>query len=78
MAYAGYGKNPPLKAIQQLAAHANLSWPQAKQVIAQVREAMGQWATIAGLLDVSAHTSQMIEQTFDRVATENRALYASP
>lgn len=75
MAYAGYGKNPPLKAIQQLATHANLSWPQAKQVIAQVRDAIGQWTAIAEQLGVSAHTRQMIEQTLERVAIENRGLY---
>lgn len=74
MAYAGYGKHPPLKAIQKLAAHANLSWPQAKPVIAEVAEAIGQWAAIAEQLGVSRHTRQMIGQVLDRIAVQYRGL----
>jgi hypothetical protein len=44
-------------------------------LIAQVIDAMGQWAAIAQQLGVSVHTRQMIEQTLGRMAIENRVLY---
>ena len=74
-AFAGFGQKPPLKTIQKLAAHANLSWPQAQKVIAEVVDAVQHWQTVAPTVGVSTATIKMIQQTLDRVAAENVVLY---
>ena len=73
--FAGYGKQPPLKAIQSLAKHANFAqWSEAKQVIEQVLDALRQWARIAQQLGVSADHIRSIEQQQQVVYQDNRQL----
>ena len=73
--FAGFGQNPPLKAIQKLAAHANLSWPQAKIVIAEVVDAIQHWSSIAAQMNVSTTTIRSIGQMLDRTTAANHVLY---
>lgn len=73
--FAGYGKQPPLKAIQKLAKHANFAqWSAAQQVIAQVLEALSQWPTVAQQFGVQATNIRMIDAQLKRVYQDNRGL----
>ncbi|MFT6916058.1 MAG: serine/threonine-protein kinase HipA [Motiliproteus sp.] len=74
-AFAGFGKKPPLKAIQRLASQANYkNWAQARRVIEEVVTAIGQFATVARQLGVSAESIDLIERQLNQVYQENKAL----
>ena len=46
-AFLGHGSNPPLDAMQQIAAQANFAnWAQAREVIDRVADAIGRWTRL--------------------------------
>jgi serine/threonine-protein kinase HipA len=74
-AFAGFGKQPSLKAIQQLASQANFAnWSQAQQVIAEVVAAISQFASVASELAVSKDTIRLINQQLAQVYQDNKQL----
>ncbi len=74
-AFAGFGKTPSLKAMQQLAAHANFAnWQQAQQFIKAVIDVIQQFAMVAKENGVSAQTIKLISQQLEQVRIANRAL----
>lgn len=75
MEFQGYGRNPPLKAIQSLAHVANYdSWQDAQNDIQSVVDALSYWQDYAHDLGVSKQTVQMIQTRLERVYAENRQL----
>jgi serine/threonine-protein kinase HipA len=74
-AFAGFGKNPPLKTMQKLAAQANFSdWQQAQQVIKEVINVIQQFAVVARENDVSTQTIKLIKLHLEQVRIANIAL----
>jgi serine/threonine-protein kinase HipA len=74
-AYAGFGKAPPLKAMQALAAAANVSgWAQAQEVIREVVAAIGEWDELAQNFGVSFETRRMMSDRLNAVYAQNRGL----
>lgn len=74
-AYAGFGKQPPTKVIQQLASHANYAnWQQAQQVIAEVVDALSQFAVVAQGLGVDQETVELMSRQLDQIYKENKRL----
>jgi serine/threonine-protein kinase HipA len=74
-AFAGFGKQPSLKAIQQLASQANFAnWSQAQQVIAEVVAAISQFGGVASELGVSKDIISLINQQLAQVYQENKQL----
>ena len=75
MAYGGYGTQPTLKAIQQLATQANFSsWKRAQDGINKVLEALSHWATTAKELDVKPSIIKMIAKQLDEVYRGNKGI----
>lgn len=75
MAYAGYGTQPTLKAIQKLATQANFSsWKKAQEEINKVLEALAHWENIANELDIKPSVIKMISKKLDEVYQENKNL----
>lgn len=75
MAYAGYGTQPPKKAIQTLAAHANYaSWKKAQVEIEKVVEALSSWTSIAKELDIKPSIIKLIAKQLDEVYRQNKGL----
>lgn len=74
-AYGGYGKQPPLKTIQNLARLANFgSWKEVKLIIDQVCGVLSGWPAVAGVLGISAKTIKEIGKQLDVVYQENKQL----
>jgi serine/threonine-protein kinase HipA len=72
----GYGKQPSLKVIQQLAAHANIDhWHKAKIMIDEILDALANWSTVATQLGVRSTTTRLIQQQLDKVREDNRTLW---
>jgi len=75
MAYAGYGQQPSLKAIQKLAAQANFShWKAAQDTIKQVLDALSVWEKTAKYLEVSPAIIKLIAKQLDAVYQDNKSL----
>ncbi|WAJ70150.1 HipA domain-containing protein [Catenovulum adriaticum] len=75
-AYAGYGKAPPLKVMQKLAASAGYgSWHDARLVIDEVTEAICQFTYFAQQQGISKTTVAAITKTLDQRKKENAALF---
>jgi serine/threonine-protein kinase HipA len=73
-AFMGYGKQPPLKQMQRLAAQANIdSWRSAQHIIAQVVDALANWSAVAKQLGVQKQTIDMIQQQLDKTKDSNHA-----
>ena len=73
--YAGYGKQPPIKAIQKLARQANIPhWKDAQMIINQVLDALSQWESIAKELGVAGDMVRLISKQLDDVYRENKGL----
>lgn len=76
-AFGGYGKAPPLKVMQRLAEQASFgSWKQAREVIAEVVEAIQDWNEIAGSLEISPDTRRLIGEQLEAVRQQNKTLLA--
>ena len=74
-AFAGFGKQPPRKAMERLAAHANFgNWTQARAAIAEVVDAISRFAPIARELGVSEETIGLIQGQLDQVYQDNKGL----
>lgn len=74
-AFQGYGKNPPLKAMQQLARQANFShWKKAQTSIEKVLEGVNQWHEVARTLGVSQSTRKLIATQLNTVWQANKGL----
>ena len=77
-AFLGHGANPPLDAMQRLAAQANFAdWRQAREVVDRVVDAIGQWGRVAADLGVTHETRRLIERRLSEVRGSNKALLAS-
>ena len=77
-AFLGHGANPPLDAMQRLAAQANfVDWRQAREVVDRVVDAIGQWDRVAAGLGVTRETRRLIERRLSEVRASNKALLAS-
>ncbi len=76
-AYIGYGKQPPLNIIQQLATDASFaSWQEAKEVIESVADAISQFASIAKLMDVQPQTINQIQNQLNKTWKDNVRILA--
>lgn len=75
-AFGGYGKAPPLKVMQKLAASAGFAtWRDAQQCIHEVADALSQFATLAKQYGVSKTTVLAIEKTMHQRRQENAVLF---
>lgn len=75
-AFGGYGKAPPLKVMQKLATSAGYGcWQDAKQVIEEVAEAIGQFTYLAQQQGIRKTTVSAIAKTLDQRKQENAALF---
>ena len=73
--FAGFGKAPPLKAMQRLARQANFAdWQEAQQVIQDVVDAISHWRETAADLGVSKATQQLIGKQLDSTYRQNQGL----
>ncbi|MCB1810191.1 MAG: type II toxin-antitoxin system HipA family toxin [Candidatus Competibacteraceae bacterium] len=73
--FAGFGKAPPLKAMQRLARQANFAdWQEAQQVIQDVVDAISHWRETAADLGVSKATRQLIGKQLDSTYRQNQGL----
>ncbi len=74
-AFAGFGKTPPVKAMQRLAAQANFAhWRQARAVIAEVVESISGFGKIAKGLGVRDDSIQLIQRQLEDVRRVNQGL----
>ncbi|TVP52985.1 MAG: type II toxin-antitoxin system HipA family toxin [Halomonas sp.] len=77
-AYMGFGKQPSLKAIQQLATHAGFAnWQQAQPYIQEIVEVVSTFPSVAKDLGVKASTIELITQRLSQAWQENKGLLAS-
>ena len=77
-AFLGHGADPPLDAMQQLAAQANFAdWRQAREVIERIADAIDRWDHVAADLGVTRETRRLIERRLNEVRTRNKALVTS-
>lgn len=75
-AFGGYGKAPPLKVMQKLAASAGFAnWSDAKLVIQEVSEALNQFARLAQPQGISKTAVSAINKTLIQRRQENAALF---
>ena len=73
-AFSGYGKQPSLKVMQKLAAHAGFAnWSKAKLVIEEVSQAVAMFCSVAGDLNVNSATSVLISKQLNQVYQQNKA-----
>lgn len=76
-AFAGYGKTPPLKAMQQLAKQASYAnWKQAQKCVQEVVEALSHWEQEAAGLGVSPQTRGVIGRQLEQTYRLNQGLLA--
>ena len=74
-AYTGYGKQPPVKAMQRLAAAAGFAdWSQARQVIEATATAVAGFADAARALHAKPAVIREIEERLNAVWRDNRGL----
>ncbi|MFB9146832.1 type II toxin-antitoxin system HipA family toxin [Halomonas alkalicola] len=75
-AFKGYGKAPPLKAVQALADQAGFArWREARETIEEVVTAIGDWDSTAKALGVSAGVRREIQRRLNATLEENRPLW---
>lgn len=73
--FAGFGKSPPVKAVQSLATAASFAnWQQAQQVIEEVVESISTFKDVAKSLGVKSETVRLIDQQLNETWRKNRAL----
>lgn len=74
-AFGGYGKQPPLKTIQKLAASAGFgSWKEAQQEIHEVIDALSGFVSLAKSQGVKRSTVAIMQKILDERREENRGL----
>ena len=75
-AFAGFGKAPPVKAVQDLAKAAGFaSWDKAKIVIQDIVEATSGFESHAKQCDLDAKTTQLIAKHLADIRAQNQALW---
>lgn len=73
--FAGFGKKPPAKAIQQLATAAGfVKWPHAQEVIKEVVECIANIKPAAQSLGVKSETIRLIEKQLNQTWQDNKHL----
>ena len=73
--FVGYGKAPPLAAVQRLANLASFrTWNQAKHRILQIVEALSEWNSIATDLGVSDAVKKQVARLLEATRKQNRQL----
>jgi serine/threonine-protein kinase HipA len=78
MAYAGYGQQPTVEAIQKLAAQANFSnWKEAQRAIAKVVDTLPEWVGVAQHLNITPETIRLISRRLDELYQQNKKLLNS-
>lgn len=71
--YCGYGKNPPLKAMQKLATLANYkNWGLAKIEIEKILNSISQWDEVAKSLNIKNSTHKMISKQLNQSWQDNK------
>ena len=74
-AFAGYGKAPPLKALQQLAESASYAnWKQAKLAVEEAVNALAAWPQVATESGVSNDTVKLVQQQLNAAYAQNKRL----
>ena len=74
-AFLGYGKNPPLNVVQELAQQANFSsWNEAKNVIRKIVDAISKWELIAHQLGINKEIILDINKHLKMIRQENKQL----
>nr|WP_207190937.1 type II toxin-antitoxin system HipA family toxin [Halochromatium salexigens] len=74
-AFAGFGKAPPRKAMQRLAAQANFAhWRQARAVIAEVLDSISGFSEIAKALGIRNDSIRLIQRQLEDVRLANQGL----
>lgn len=74
-AYAGYGKNPPLKVVQGLAIQAGFAdWRQARTVVEEVVETLSEFGKVARGLEVADSTVRLLERELNGMYENNKGL----
>ena len=74
MSYAGYGQEPTIKAVQQLAAQANYSWKDAQNQIAKVVESLSNWKETAKDFAVTPEVIKLVSKQLDKTYQQNKKL----
>ncbi len=74
MSYAGYGQEPTVKAIKQLAAQANYSWKDAQNEITKVLESLSKWGKTAKDLGVTPEVIKSVSKQLDKTYQQNKKL----
>ncbi|MDP5055757.1 MAG: type II toxin-antitoxin system HipA family toxin [Marinomonas hwangdonensis] len=73
--FMGYGKKPPLKAIQKLATTASFAnWHQAQQAIEEIVDSLSGFRDVALFLGVKPDTVRLIEKQLDACWQDNKGL----
>ncbi|WP_276754924.1 type II toxin-antitoxin system HipA family toxin [Pseudoalteromonas marina] len=73
--FAGYGKAPTLKAVQQLASAAGYaSWKQVQGIISDIADAIFNFKNVAQSLDINKQTIRLIEQQLNNTHAINKHL----
>lgn len=74
-AFGGYGKQPPLKTMQKMAAHAGFaSWKEAQQSIHEVVDVISGFTAVARSQGIKKSTIEAIQKTLEQRREENRVL----
>ena len=77
-AFAGHGSQPPLKTVKQLARQANFrGWRQAREAIARVVDAIGEWHAVASDLGIGAGTRALIGKRLSHAYRQNKGLLSA-
>lgn len=77
-AFSGYGKKPPVKAMQQLAQSAGYaSWPEAQQDIADIADVVLSFKHKAQQLDINTATAQDIQTRLEQIYQDNKPLISA-
>ena len=75
--FGGYGKTPPVKAVQAMAERAGYdTWPKAKQAIEEVVEVLSQFYTLSSEFDIHQSTRAAIDRVLTQLRQDNRVLLA--
>lgn len=74
-AYSGYGKQPPLKAIQRLAVTAAYpNWVEAKKVLEKIVESLSNFSEVAKAYGVKKQTIRLMTQQLNQAYLDNKQL----
>jgi len=74
--FGGYGKKPPLKIMQKMAATAGFGqWRQAQQCIQEIQDVLNGFMHAAHSTGVSETTAKAIQKTLDQRYLENKHLF---